>query len=209
MEDLKTEDTRRFNNRRWAVSSLRKTYERFIKIRGEPQDIAMGLALGLFLGVSPMFGLQVWIAILLAALFKWNKIAAALGTVISNPFTTPFIYAATYYVGSKLFDTGKILPAGLAWDFNTLVRILSKTPQVFWAWTLGGVILGLPLACFGYYLSYAAIIRYRTKLRQRVVERRKFLKERAKKRRARGRKRGHWKAPRKTRHKKTIGTRNA
>jgi uncharacterized protein (DUF2062 family) len=209
MEDLKTKDPRRMKKRGGAVSDLRKAYERFIKIRGEPQDIAMGFALGLFLGVSPMFGLQVWVAILLAALFKWNKIAAALGTVISNPITTPFIYVATYYVGSKLFDTGKSLPARLAWDFDTLVRILSKSPQIFWAWALGGVIIGLPLACFGYYLSYAAIVRYRTQLRQRVVERRKLLKERIKKRRSKGRRKGHWIAPRKIRRKKTIGTRNA
>ncbi|MBL7174575.1 MAG: DUF2062 domain-containing protein [Desulfobacteraceae bacterium] len=207
MENLKTEDKSRLNKRRGAVSGLRKTYERFIKIRGEPRDIAMGFALGLFLGFSPMFGFQVWVAILLAALFKWNKIAAALGTVISNPITTPFIYVATYYVGSKLFDTAQILPARLAWDFDMLVRILSKTPQVFWAWTLGGVIIGLPLACFGYYLSYAAIVRYRTQLRQRVVEKRKLLKERVKKRRSRGRKKGHWKTPRKTKRKRAVGTR--
>jgi uncharacterized protein (DUF2062 family) len=209
MQDQKTEGTRRLNKRRGVVSSLREAYKRFIKIRGEPRDIAMGFALGLFLGVSPMFGLQVWVAILLAALFKWSKISAALGTAISNPFTTPFIYAATYFVGSKLLGMGNILPPSLGWDFDTLLRILSKTPQVFWAWTLGGVIIGLPLACFGYYLSYAAIVRYRTQIRQRVVERRKFLKERIKKKRSRRRKKGHWKAPRKTRQKKTIGTRNA
>lgn len=208
MKDLKTDDPRRINKRGGAVSGLRKAYERFIKIRGEPRDIAMGFALGIFLGISPMFGLQVWIAILLAALFKWNKIAAALGTAISNPITTPFIYTATYYVGSKLFDTGKNLPARLAWDFDTLLRILSKTPQVFWAWILGGIILGFPLACFGYYVSYAAIVRYRTQLRQRVVERRKLLKERIKKRKTVGKKKGHWKAPRKTRRKRVVGNRN-
>jgi uncharacterized protein (DUF2062 family) len=208
VKDLKTEVPQRVDKRARVVSSLHKAYERFIKIRGEPRDIALGFALGIFLGVSPMFGFQVWIAILLAALFKWNKIAAALGTAISNPVTTPVIYAATYYVGSKLFNTGQILPAKLAWDFDMLVRILTKTPQVFWAWTLGGVIIGLPLACFGYYVSYEAIVRYRTRLRQRVVERRKSLKERLKKRRAVGRKKGHWKAPRKTRRKRTLGTRN-
>jgi hypothetical protein len=73
---------------------------------------------------------------------------------------------------------------------------------------LKGFESSLPLALLGYYLSYSAIVRYRTKLRQRVVERRKFLKERIKKRRSRGREKGHWKAPRKTRHKIPIGTIN-
>lgn len=191
-----------------SVSGLRKTYERFIKIRGEPRDIALGLALGIFIGMSPILGIQIWSAIFLAALFKWNKIAAALGTLISNPVSTPLIYTATYYVGSKFIETSETPPARLAWDFDALIGILSKTPQIFWACTLGGIILGLPLALLGYYLSYAAIVRYRTRLTQRLAEKRESIKERIKKRRITGRKRGKRKTPRKIGRKRTTSRRN-
>ena len=171
------------NQRERAVSGLRKVYERFIKIRGEPRDIALGFALGIFIGVSPILGLQMWSGLLLAALFKWNKIAAVIGTLISNPISTPFIYTATYYFGSKIIDISKIPPARLAWDFDTLIWMLSKAPQIFWACALGGVILGLPLALLSYYLSQKAIVRYRNRLKQRLDEKQKLIKEQIKKRR--------------------------
>ena len=86
-------------------SALRTTYDRFIRIRGEPKDICFGLALGIFMGISPIFGFQLILAVLIAALLKWNKIAAAMGTLISNPITTPFIYPFAYYVGSRVMGT--------------------------------------------------------------------------------------------------------
>ena len=35
--------------------SVRKTYERFLKIRGTPKEIALGFALGLFVGMYGSF----------------------------------------------------------------------------------------------------------------------------------------------------------
>ncbi len=64
---------------------MRRAYDRFVRIRGDPRQIAMGLTLGVFLGASPLFGFQLLLAVLIAALLRWNKIAAAMGTLISNP----------------------------------------------------------------------------------------------------------------------------
>ena len=64
---------------------LQHTYERFLKIRGNPRQIGLGFALGLFLGTTPFIGLHSIVAVVLAALFKWNKIAALSGAWISNP----------------------------------------------------------------------------------------------------------------------------
>ena len=184
------------------VTGLRKVYERLIRIRGEPRDISLGLALGIFIGLSPIFGIQIWSAILLAALFRWNKIAAAVGTLISNPFTTPFICAATYYVGSRLLGADLVPLRNLEWNLDTLVRILSKTPQVFWALTLGGIILGLPLALISYYICYTAVVRYRTRLKQKLADKRRQLRERLKRKRRRSPKRRQWSALQKPRRNK-------
>ena len=184
------------------VTGLRKVYERLIRIRGEPRDISLGLALGIFIGLSPIFGIQIWSAILLAALFRWNKIAAAVGTLISNPFTTPFICAATYYVGSRLLGADLVPLRNLEWNLNTLVRILSKTPRVFWALTLGGIILGLPLALISYYICYTAVVRYRTRFKEKLADKRRQLRERLKRKRRRSPKRRQWSALQKPRRNK-------
>ena len=83
---------------------LYRAYERFVKIRGNPREIALGFALGLFVGMTPFMGFHMAIAVFFAALFKWNKIAAAAGGWISNPVTAPFVYAGTYYVGNKVLN---------------------------------------------------------------------------------------------------------
>ncbi len=73
---------------------LKRIYERFVKIRGDPHKIALGFSLGLFVGMSPSMGVQMPIAIFIAALLKWNKISSAAGVWITNPLTAPSFTAS-------------------------------------------------------------------------------------------------------------------
>ena len=73
---------------RWT-EPFRKAYHRFLKIRGHPREISLGFALGLFVGMSPFMGLHTAIAVLLAALLKWNKFSAALAVWIRRFITWP------------------------------------------------------------------------------------------------------------------------
>ena len=67
---------------------------------GSPAYRARGLAIGVFSGCFPLFGLQTFIGISLAGLFKGNTLLAAMGTWISNPFTYLPLYWFNYHVGS-------------------------------------------------------------------------------------------------------------
>jgi uncharacterized protein (DUF2062 family) len=156
-------------------ATLRRTYERFIRIRGHPKDISLGFALGIFLGISPLFGIQLIAAVFIAALLKWNKIAAATGTLISNPLTTPFIYPFAYYVGTLV--TGNPVKGRLVIprDLETAGRMLEETPRILVTLTLGTVLIGLPLAVVGYLLAYAAVLRYRERIKEKLAARREEL----------------------------------
>jgi uncharacterized protein (DUF2062 family) len=152
--------------------SLKRAYERFLKIRGSPREIALGFALGLFIGMTPTLGFQMPIAVLLAALFKWNKISSAVAVWITNPFTAPFIYGFCYFVGAKILGF-KVAPKLLtAFDFPTLRAAGAK---ILLATTVGGVTLGVPLALLGYYLAFSAVRGYQTKLKHRVDARKEKL----------------------------------
>ena len=144
--------------------AIKLFYIRFVRMRGEPVDIALGLALGLFIGVSPLLGFHTALAVLLAALFKWNKITAALGVWICNPVTAPFLFGATYLVGAKLL--GMHITAHAPGELEPLsaLGMLQKAPDIFWALLLGGGTLGLPIAFAGYYISLFAIKAYRRKI---------------------------------------------
>jgi uncharacterized protein len=153
-----------------------KTYERFLKIRGNPREIALGFALGIFIGFTPTLGLHMAIAVFFAALLKWNKIASAVGVWITNPATAPFIYAFTYLVGAKILGINNkfALPSNIDWD---LVRnLFEKTPEVFVVLTIGGIVLGLPFAVAGYYLSFYGVQRYREQVKEKVAKQREKLR---------------------------------
>ncbi|MFO7559958.1 MAG: DUF2062 domain-containing protein [Desulfobacterales bacterium] len=165
------------NGKGWKslFASLQKAYERFLKIRGNPHEIALGFALGLFVGVAPCMGIQTVIAVFLASLLKWNKISAAVGVWISNPISAPFLYGFTFYVGSLFTGVAESFrPAGV-FDFSYLYQIVLKAREIFWTLTIGGVIVGFPVAVLGYYLSYMAVNRYQNKIKQKIAERKERL----------------------------------
>lgn len=177
-------------NKRWrdsrTVRSLKKSYDRFLKIRGTPREIAFGFALGLFVGMTPFMGFHTAIAVPMAALLKWNKISSALAVWITNPFSAPFIYGATYWVGARLiaFRTQYHVPD---LEYTGLMKALHKAPEVIGVMIVGGIVIGLPLAIAGYYLSYAGIIKYRNSLKGKLglkkhhlVEKGDIIKQRLK-----------------------------
>lgn len=158
-------------------SFIRNIFDRFIKIRGTPRQIALGLALGLFLGFTPTMGFQIIPAVFLAALLKWNKIAAALGVQITNPLTAPIIYSFTYSIGAKLMGLEKAFVWKDAFDLSKIAELLELAPTILTALTIGGVIAGLPVAIAGYALGYFAVDNYQKNIRAKLLHQKELLKQ--------------------------------
>ena len=51
-----------------------------------PRQLALAVALGIFIGASPLWGLHTILALLFSYLLKLNKSAVVLGTFIANPW---------------------------------------------------------------------------------------------------------------------------
>jgi uncharacterized protein (DUF2062 family) len=68
-------------------------------LKGTPKALARGLACGVFAGLFPFAGSQTVLALLLAFILRGNKILAAVGPWISNPFTSVPIYVFNFQVG--------------------------------------------------------------------------------------------------------------
>jgi len=101
--------------RMWPFSrQLKLNILRFIRLRGTPDEVAKGMALGIFIGMTPTFGFQMGIALFFAWLLRENKLAAVLGVWITNPVTAPFIYALEYESGRLLLGMPRLgLPSEL------------------------------------------------------------------------------------------------
>ena len=82
---------------------LRKFYEKFISLKGGPTHIAVGLAIGVFVGTTPTIPLHTAVIVLIGLVFRQNITAAYLGSwLISNPLTIPFLYLSQYELGRVL-----------------------------------------------------------------------------------------------------------
>ena len=61
----------------------------------EPRDIALGVAIVVYIGCSPFYGFHTLLAVLVAVVMhKPNRLAILAGTQVSLPFLAPLIYWA-------------------------------------------------------------------------------------------------------------------
>jgi len=87
----------------WPRSGWRRSgayvAHRLRRLPGTPYRIAAGFASGAAVSFTPFIGLHFVLAAALALLVRGNVIAAAIGTVVGNPWTFPFIWLWTYSLG--------------------------------------------------------------------------------------------------------------
>lgn len=82
--------------------SKKKLYNHTV---GSPDSIrkkSLSMGFGVFMGITPFWGYQIWLAIGLAHLLKLNKVIVAIFSNVSIPPFIPFILYGSYYVGAKM-----------------------------------------------------------------------------------------------------------
>lgn len=136
-------------------------YLRFIRLRGEPNELALGIALGIFSGMMPIIPFQTALAVALAMFFKGSKITAAIGTWVSNPFNWYFLYYYSYKLGAFIFGLpeqnvvfSSIMAAIRSGEqFMPIVgKILGAGSSFVTAFLLGGFIMGIVSAGVSYFI---------------------------------------------------------
>ncbi len=69
-----------------------------------PHRLALGLAIGLFLAMTPTVGFQILLTFFIAPLFGGNGRVGSLMAWISNPLTMLWVYWFNYEVGHRLLE---------------------------------------------------------------------------------------------------------
>ncbi len=175
---------------------------RLRRLPDPPHRIARGVAAGVFMSFTPLFGLHLLGAAALAWAMRGNILAALLGTFAGNPLTTPLIMAVSVEVGTWMLDrqSGMQLPqilsafgyASVELWYNFMAIFTASTmhwdslivffDRVFWPYMIGGIAPGVVAAVISYYLTLPVIGAYqklRTKrLMDRVEKRREAMAER-------------------------------
>lgn len=92
-------------------------------IKEPPHRIALAFAMGVFMGISPLLGLHYIGAVLLAIIFRLNKLVAIIGVSVNNPWTIAPLSAFCVWVGAKLLGIKQVLPE-VDWGSISLTSIV-------------------------------------------------------------------------------------
>jgi len=130
-------------------------------IDGNPHQIASGYSLGVFIGLMPLVGVKAFMAMGIASVLKWNKLAAGIGVFNINPITAPFFFGLNYLVGKQITGCSHPFEFPEELFFNFLKELFLNSSEVLMTLAIGGFILGIPFAFFAYQLTYHTIKKYR------------------------------------------------
>lgn len=148
-------------------------HHRLARIPGTSYAIAAGFACGVSVSFTPFIGLHLILAAFLAWLIRANIFTSAMGTIIGNPWTFPFIWTAVYYVGCLLLgwptDDDPIKQTYIILNQHTLADIL-KSPfhilgpfirSVFFPMFIGGILLGAVAWIITYWPIFKLVVKYK------------------------------------------------
>ena len=135
---------------RWYSSP--KTLLRYVlSLDDSPHHIALGTAIGMFLGLTPTVGIQMFLVIITyyicLILFRFNCKAAIVTVYISNPLTMLPLYWFDYRVG-RLFFGGDVTKSQLAavLKYDGFSQWWSAITTLFvdmgWTMLVGSLIVG-------------------------------------------------------------------
>jgi len=152
---------------------------KFLRLKGSPHSIALGAAIGVFIGLTPTIPLHTIIIIVLTLLTRTSFIAGLTTSIlVSNPLT----YVPQYYLALILGNL--ITPFHLNWErvkavlelvladasFEARIKpLLTIGYEAVAVMLVGGFALSLPLGVLTYYVSRYFVDSYRRKRRQKHI----------------------------------------
>jgi uncharacterized protein len=145
--------------------TLRYHWLKFLRLQDNPRKLAAGMALGVFIGITPTVPFHTVAALTLAALLRISPVTAFLGIQVGNPLLIPAIYLASYKIGQYLLYNGAPLALPETYTFKSMMSLLWQGGL---ALQVGGLVLALPPAIISYFLTLWVVARFRRRKAQRV-----------------------------------------
>lgn len=146
-----------------------------LKEKDPPHKIALGMALGIFVGFLPIMGIQMAVVTLFAIPLRGNLKAAVAGVWISNPITFIPLYWANYQFGVLFCAHRKVsweefggkMATASNWDWSaiksSLTSLMNMGADVFVPLWLGSTILAVFFGVITYFVAYRWVVFYRNK----------------------------------------------
>ncbi|WP_410217484.1 DUF2062 domain-containing protein [Paracoccus sp. (in: a-proteobacteria)] len=164
---------------------------RLRRLPDQPQRIGRGVAAGVFVSFTPLFGFHFVSAAAAAWIIRGNILAALLATFVGNPVTFPFIALISVGLGRQILGLrGDLSPNFIFREFTQATSELWHNfrsifgPdvahwtslndfffQVFWPYVVGGTILGLILSVATHYMTVPVFRAYQRRREKKMADR--------------------------------------
>jgi hypothetical protein len=141
--------------------------KRLHRLPDSPHRIALGFACGAVASFTPLFGVHIVLAAVLAWLVRGNILAAVFGTIVGNPLTFPFIAAFSLETGWRILGTGTRATDS---DFS-VGWLLDNIEQIFLPYLVGGILPGLLAGVVCYWFIGPIVEAYQKRRRRRLAKR--------------------------------------
>ncbi|RJE79584.1 DUF2062 domain-containing protein [Paracoccus sp. JM45] len=172
---------------------------RLRRLPDQPHRIARGVAAGVFVSFTPLFGFHFLSAAAVAWIIRGNILAALLATFVGNPVTLPFIAFASTGVGRHILGLrGDLSPHFIFREFSRATGEIWHNIhsmfgpkvahwnmlhdfffQIFWPYVVGGTILGLLISVGVHYLTVPVFRAYQRRREKKMADRIERASQRA------------------------------
>ncbi len=129
--------------------------EHLIRSHETPAVKAWSMSLGVFFGITPFWGFQIWFVIFFAWVFKLNKALSILASNISIPPMIPFIVFASYQAG-RIWLGGNAM--SLSFSENLKPEMIGKN---FLQYVVGSFTLAAMVAFVVWVVTYVLVHVYK------------------------------------------------
>lgn len=140
-----------------------------MELQGSPHAIAGGVAIGIFWGFTPLFGLKTLLCLATAAVLGLNPIAAVLAVTFHDIVTPlwPVILRVEYQIGYWLLSNPHQLPPQMEIHHFKLHELFSWDifATIGLPLMVGGIIVAIPFAV----LAYAGFLAFLTRRERRKL----------------------------------------
>ncbi|HYU41241.1 MAG TPA: DUF2062 domain-containing protein [Vicinamibacteria bacterium] len=137
------------------TQGLRRILQALLHIEDTPHRTALAFGVGVLIAFSPFLGIHMGIALLVAFLFRLNRVAILLGTYLNNPWTLAPIYLAGTSLGCLLLGISRDGLDTIDWELTGwafLQGLWTTLRRYVWPFLLGNTILGVACGLVGYFL---------------------------------------------------------
>jgi len=150
-----------------------------MRLKGEPHELALGMAIGIFSAMLPILPFHIALAVALALFFKASKITAVIGCFASNPLNWYILYFMNYKIGTSIFglsgdDKGFSSIMGHVFDsegaLEVITRLISSSGIIIAAFVIGGLLMGITASIPAYFIflkAFSMIKEWRIKRRMK------------------------------------------